>query len=153
MAATCWNMNDGSRGKGQRGLPAGACGAARPTGRPPHAALPSRSQVPGLPPNMVGKQKAKEWMSKLHSMAASYELTEEEVRQLLFDLESVSAAGEAWWLLRAAAAAAVTREFARCLTAQQVALNRSAASAALTVTGCALLQAYNEFMSSLPRGG
>lgn len=29
---------------------------------------------------MVGKQKAKDWMSKLHSMAASYELSEEEVR-------------------------------------------------------------------------
>ncbi|GAB4818989.1 hypothetical protein N2152v2_006035 [Parachlorella kessleri] len=45
-------------------------------------------RVPGLPPTMVGKQKAKEWMTKLHGMAASYQLNEEEVRQLLFDLES-----------------------------------------------------------------
>jgi len=36
-------------------------------------------QVPGLPPTMVGKQKVKEWMTKLHGMAASYQLNEEEV--------------------------------------------------------------------------
>lgn len=37
---------------------------------------------------MAGKQSVRGWMTKLHGMAASYELSEEEVRQMLFDLES-----------------------------------------------------------------
>ena len=45
-------------------------------------------QVSTLPPDMAGKAKARAWMSKLHGMPASYELSEDEVRQLLFDLES-----------------------------------------------------------------
>ena len=37
---------------------------------------------------MAGKESVRGWMRKLHGMAASYELKEDEVRQLLFDLES-----------------------------------------------------------------
>ena len=48
----------------------------------------TRMQVSTLPPDMAGKQTTRSWMSKLHGMPASYELTESEVRQLLFDLET-----------------------------------------------------------------
>lgn len=37
---------------------------------------------------MAGKASVRSWMSRLHGMPASYELKEDEVRQLLFDLES-----------------------------------------------------------------
>lgn len=46
------------------------------------------SQVDGFPSDFSGKEKVKSWISKLHSMPASQELTENESRQLLFDLES-----------------------------------------------------------------
>jgi len=46
------------------------------------------AQVTTLPPDLAGKKAVRSWMSKLHGMPASYELKEEEVRQLLFDLES-----------------------------------------------------------------
>jgi ESCRT-I complex subunit VPS28 len=46
------------------------------------------SQVKQLPPDFEGKQKTKEWLSKLHAMPASQDLGEDEVRQLLFDLET-----------------------------------------------------------------
>lgn len=45
-------------------------------------------KVTTLPPDMAGKKAVRGWMSKLHGMPASYELNEDEVRQLLFDLES-----------------------------------------------------------------
>ncbi|DBB16459.1 TPA: hypothetical protein ACH3X3_014739 [Trebouxia sp. C0006] len=45
-------------------------------------------QVEGFPSEFQGKEKVKSWISKLHSMPASQELTENETRQLLFDLES-----------------------------------------------------------------
>lgn len=45
-------------------------------------------KVTTLPPDMAGKKAVRGWMSKLHGMPASYELKEDEVRQLLFDLES-----------------------------------------------------------------
>ncbi|KAI7845155.1 hypothetical protein COHA_001200 [Chlorella ohadii] len=45
-------------------------------------------KVTSLPPDMSGKKAVRGWMTKLHGMPASYELNEEEVRQLLFDLES-----------------------------------------------------------------
>lgn len=45
-------------------------------------------QVNGLPPDFVGKEKVKFWVSKLHPLPANYELTEDESRQLLYDLES-----------------------------------------------------------------
>ena len=46
------------------------------------------AQVEGFPAEFQGKGKVKTWISKLHSMPASQELTETESRQLLFDLES-----------------------------------------------------------------
>lgn len=41
-----------------------------------------------LPPDFEGKQKIGEWLKTLSSMQASDELTDVQVRQLLFDLES-----------------------------------------------------------------
>jgi ESCRT-I complex subunit VPS28 len=48
----------------------------------------SLSRVGSLPPDFAPKTKAKEWYGKLYRQPASYELTEQEARQLLFDLES-----------------------------------------------------------------
>nr|AEE62165.1 unknown [Dendroctonus ponderosae] len=41
-----------------------------------------------LPSDFEGKQKVNEWLSTLNAMQASDELSESQVRQLLFDLES-----------------------------------------------------------------
>ncbi|XP_023012239.1 vacuolar protein sorting 28 [Leptinotarsa decemlineata] len=41
-----------------------------------------------LPSNFEGKEKVSEWLATLNSMQASDELSESQVRQLLFDLES-----------------------------------------------------------------
>jgi len=41
-----------------------------------------------LPPDFEGKTKMKEWLSKLSKMEAADELTEQQARQLHFDLES-----------------------------------------------------------------
>lgn len=46
------------------------------------------NQVPQLPPDFQGKEFTKAWVSKLHGRSASYELSEEESRQLTFELES-----------------------------------------------------------------
>ena len=45
------------------------------------------AQVPTLSPDLEGRSKVKAWVSKLHSLPASYELSEPEARQLLFELE------------------------------------------------------------------
>lgn len=45
-------------------------------------------RVGGLPPDWTGREKVKKWVSKVHSLPASRELDAEDVRQLLFDLES-----------------------------------------------------------------
>ena len=50
--------------------------------------LASLNSHPHLQPEFVGKNKVKEWISTLNSMSASDELSEEKVRQLLFDLET-----------------------------------------------------------------
>lgn len=50
--------------------------------------LTNLNKVEGFPSEFQGKEKVKLWISKLHSMPASQELTENETRQLLFDLES-----------------------------------------------------------------
>jgi len=50
--------------------------------------MQSLHKVSKLPPEFSGKVKLKHWLSLLHSMPASQRLSEEEVRQLLFDLES-----------------------------------------------------------------
>ena len=57
-----------------------------PSAAPPP--LPGPPQVTSLPPDMTGKQSVRSWMSKLHGMPASHELKEDDVRQLLFDLET-----------------------------------------------------------------
>lgn len=41
-----------------------------------------------LPPDFEGKMKMKEWIARLMKMGASEELTEQQARQLTFDLES-----------------------------------------------------------------
>lgn len=41
-----------------------------------------------IPSDFEGKQKVTEWLNTLNSMQASDELSESQVRQLLFDLES-----------------------------------------------------------------
>lgn len=45
-----------------------------------------------LPPDFEGKEKVSEWLATLNSMQASDELSEAQIRQLLFDLESSYAA-------------------------------------------------------------
>ena len=45
-------------------------------------------RVGGLPPDWTGRDKVKEWVSRVHSLPASRELDADDVRQLLFDLES-----------------------------------------------------------------
>jgi len=45
-----------------------------------------------LPSDFEGKQKMGEWLNTLNAMQASDELSEAQVRQLLFDLESSYAA-------------------------------------------------------------
>lgn len=50
--------------------------------------LTNLNKVDGFPSDFSGKEKVKSWISKLHSMPASQELTDNESRQLLFDLES-----------------------------------------------------------------
>lgn len=50
--------------------------------------MQSMNKVVQLPADFAGKVKVKAWISKLHSMPASKELEEADVRQLLFELES-----------------------------------------------------------------
>ncbi|PSC72086.1 vacuolar sorting-associated 28-like protein 2-like [Micractinium conductrix] len=45
-------------------------------------------KVSTLPPDISGRKNIRGWQTKLYTMPASYELGGEEVRQLLFDLES-----------------------------------------------------------------
>ncbi|KAJ7968472.1 Vacuolar protein sorting-associated protein 28-like [Quillaja saponaria] len=48
----------------------------------------SLSKLSFLPPDFEGKTKVKEWIAKLVKMGAADELTEQQARQLHFDLES-----------------------------------------------------------------
>ncbi|KDD74910.1 VPS28 protein [Helicosporidium sp. ATCC 50920] len=48
----------------------------------------SLNRVPQLPATLIGKERTKAWLSKLHGMAASYELSQAESRQLLFELDA-----------------------------------------------------------------
>lgn len=48
----------------------------------------SLHRVPHLPPDFRAKSVTKQWLTKLHGRPAAAELSDEEVRQLLFDLES-----------------------------------------------------------------
>ena len=48
----------------------------------------SVNKVPGLPPDHESKVKAVQWLTTLHTMKAHEELSEEQVRQMSFDLDS-----------------------------------------------------------------
>ncbi|CAI5505718.1 unnamed protein product [Closterium sp. Naga37s-1] len=50
--------------------------------------LNSLCSVPSLPAEFEGRTKVRDWLVRLNSMAASDELSEEQARQLSFDLES-----------------------------------------------------------------
>lgn len=50
--------------------------------------LAALNRVRHLSPRFEGKQKFKDWISKLHNMSASDELDDSDSRQLLFDLET-----------------------------------------------------------------
>ncbi|XP_066245070.1 vacuolar protein sorting-associated protein 28 homolog [Euwallacea similis] len=50
--------------------------------------LDTMNRLSILPSDFEGKQKVSEWLSTLNAMQASDELSEAQVRQLLFDLES-----------------------------------------------------------------
>ncbi|GAB2211262.1 hypothetical protein Droror1_Dr00016555 [Drosera rotundifolia] len=50
--------------------------------------LTSLNKLSMLPPDFEGKTKMKEWIGRLSKMGASDELTVQQVRQLLFDLDS-----------------------------------------------------------------
>ena len=46
------------------------------------------SRMSSLPPSFEGRLKVKKWLDNLNDMSASDELSEDQVRQMLFDLES-----------------------------------------------------------------
>jgi len=50
--------------------------------------LNALNKMPSLSPDFVGKAKIKEWIKTLTPQPASYQLTDEQVRQFSFDLES-----------------------------------------------------------------
>jgi len=50
--------------------------------------LDALNKMPTLSPDFVGKAKIKEWIKILTPQPASYQLTDEQVRQISFDLES-----------------------------------------------------------------
>jgi len=50
--------------------------------------LDGLNKMPNLSPDFVGKAKVKEWIKVLTPQSASYQLTDEQVRQVTFDLES-----------------------------------------------------------------
>ncbi|KAL0094945.1 vacuolar protein sorting-associated [Phycomyces blakesleeanus] len=49
--------------------------------------IQSLNNVPGLPAGFEGKTKVRQWLITLHSMKASDEITEEQARQMLFEME------------------------------------------------------------------
>jgi len=50
--------------------------------------LDALNKMPALSPDFIGKAKIKEWIKILTPQPASYQLTDEQVRQISFDLES-----------------------------------------------------------------
>jgi len=50
--------------------------------------LDALNKMPSLSPDFIGKAKIKEWIKVLTPQPASYQLTDEQVRQISFDLES-----------------------------------------------------------------
>ncbi|KAI8877201.1 ESCRT-1 complex, Vps28 subunit [Backusella circina FSU 941] len=49
--------------------------------------IQSLNNVPTLPADFEGKQKVRQWLITLHAMKASDEITEEQARQMLFEME------------------------------------------------------------------
>ncbi|KAI7905987.1 vacuolar protein sorting-associated [Cokeromyces recurvatus] len=49
--------------------------------------IQSLNKVPGLPADFEGKQKVRQWLITLNSMKASDEITEEQARQMLFEMD------------------------------------------------------------------
>lgn len=49
--------------------------------------IQSLNKVPTLPADFEGKQRIRQWLITLHSMKASDEITEEQARQMLFEME------------------------------------------------------------------
>jgi hypothetical protein len=49
--------------------------------------IQSLHKLPTLPPDFSGKNKVRDWLIKLNRMKASEEISKEDSRQLLFDLE------------------------------------------------------------------
>lgn len=49
--------------------------------------IQSLNNMPGLPADFEGKAKVRQWLITLHSMKASDEITEEQARQMLFEME------------------------------------------------------------------
>jgi ESCRT-I complex subunit VPS28 len=49
--------------------------------------IQSINNVPTLPADFEGKQKVRQWLITLHAMKASDEITEEQARQMLFEME------------------------------------------------------------------
>lgn len=50
--------------------------------------LDALNKMPALSPDFVGKVKVKEWIMTLTPLSASYQLSDDQVRQISFDLES-----------------------------------------------------------------
>ncbi|ORY99182.1 vacuolar protein sorting-associated [Syncephalastrum racemosum] len=49
--------------------------------------IQSLNNVPGLPADFEGKAKVRQWLITLHSMKASDQITEEQARQMLFEMD------------------------------------------------------------------
>ncbi|KAH9250446.1 hypothetical protein BASA81_011785 [Batrachochytrium salamandrivorans] len=68
-----------------------ATSSARYVAEAVHDLIQSLNKVQSLPKDYEGKGKIKKWLIDLNKLKASDELSEEQVRQLLFDLESAYA--------------------------------------------------------------
>ena len=82
-------VQDGVNGvaHGLVGVETGRAARSCPAAQSPHAS-PTPLQIPSLPADFSGKVKTRAWVSKVHALPASRELGDDDVRQLLFDLES-----------------------------------------------------------------
>ena len=49
--------------------------------------IQSLNNVPGLPADFEGRNKVRQWLITLNAMKASDEITEEQARQMLFEME------------------------------------------------------------------
>ncbi len=58
--------------------------------------MTSLTRVPGLPPDFVASKKLEDWLVTLNGMRAMDAITEEQARQLLFDLDQGYSSFHAW---------------------------------------------------------